>query len=238
MFDYILSKKYVILLILICVIFLILVAKAFEYIPSSDNAEKRVRNETGTQSYNQESINKNSNYNENKYDENDEYEDDYREQQDKKNEYTKYKSKKNANSQGDSNYYEEVEEVNAPHDSIYESNVYVNNNSNDNNGLSEYLKARKYLSEGNFSKALSELEKAKNLTSDKELLSLIYQGMALTYANNREYVTALSYANKAYDVSPSLAGQVLIIKIYKASGQTDQAITRLNNIIEQEFATK
>ena len=61
MFDYINSKKYIILLFSICIIFLILVAKAFEYLPSANNTNINKETVAGTQSNNDQ----NDNYNEN-----------------------------------------------------------------------------------------------------------------------------------------------------------------------------
>ena len=232
MFDYINSKKYIILLFSICIIFLILVAKAFEYLPSANNTNINKETEAGTQSNNDQ----NDNYNEN---ENSEYTDD----DDGYTEEERRNRKNLSNNSSHSNMQEDVDEVEAPRGSVHESNININNNYDTNNAQDEiavkaYLNARNLLSEGKRAEALTEFENAQYLTQNKELLALIYQGIALTYANEKIYETALSYANKAVNISPSLAGQVLIVKIYKASGQTEQAKIKLNNIIQQEFTSK
>ena len=87
----------------------------------------------------------------------------------------------------------------------------------------------------NYTEALNEFQKAANLTDDKELQAQSYEGIAEVYAINRKYGTALSFAYKAYNNSPSSAREMLIAKIYYKAGETDKAINQMNSVLKREF---
>ena len=89
--------------------------------------------------------------------------------------------------------------------------------------------------ENDYTNALSEFQKAEENADNDELKAMCYENIAEIYAINRKYGTALSFASKAYKLSPSDTREMLIAKIYYQAGQTDNAITRINNALKKSF---
>ena len=232
------SKKYMFLLILICLIFAILVIKAFDYLPKQQVVMVEQANQNNVEAAT--TINNSAKTTE---DEN------------KNVETTQVKPKKNQKSgvlyRRQNSMHEEgsvsvsentsFEEIDAPPGAIEEDLPNSNNGktaaenrlSNEDLALKAIINARKYFSAGRTSEALEEYQKVAELTNDNELLAESYDGISELYAKNKRFSTALSFAGKAYKSSPSLAREFFIAKIYYMAGQTDTAITRLNNMLKR-----
>lgn len=242
MFDNYNSKKYIFLLVIICMVFGFLIIKAFDYLP--DNQVEDIDN-TETSNINKIIDNTtNKNYN-GKDSEDEEHEDDsYSEKKINTKSGILYQDPLTVNSQ------EQIEEINAPHGSINETTIYneeENNNhdnenaqglSNDEKALRAIINARKLTKAGNQTDAINSYNKVQELTQDNELLSEAYEGIAELYAKDKKYGSALTFAAKAYKASPSLSGELLIAKIYYSAGKTDTAITRVNNMVKRGFTVK
>lgn len=219
------SKKYMILLILICLVFTIFIIKAFDYLPAED---VEITNN------NTENINTPATVNEQDEQKFIDNADDniYKPQ---KRSGVIYKSKYSLTDE------QNFDEIDAPGDIINESSASLVKNDNNLSATGEVLAlkyiidARRYTADGDLSAALNEYKKAMELTNDNELKSEIYQGVATLYAKNEKYDTALTFANKANELSSTTERQFLIAKIYYLNGQSDLAIKKMNNILRQGF---
>ena len=99
-----------------------------------------------------------------------------------------------------------------------------------------FATAYKLRSEKQFVKALEEYKKIPELTSDSNLVARSYEETATIYAIVKRYGTALSYAQKAYNMSPSSSREMLLARIYYKTGEIDKATTRINNVLKRDFA--
>ena len=227
------SKKYILLLVVICAMFLILIIKAFDYLPQKeDNIEDNYNSVEYVNNINQPS---NSDINDS--------ERIIKKEQDE--EKDKHKSghidffKPNTNNYEKENALTTLTEIDVP-SGVKEELPKVDNNSgtitDDNESALNILANAKKLKQNNdYSNALSELQKVVEHTDSEELKAISYEMIAEIYAINRRYGTALSFANKAYQTSPSASREMLIAKIYYQSGQTDTAINRINNALKKNF---
>ena len=217
------SKKYMIMLIAICVLFFVLVIKAFEYIPDADNdiiKRKHIEN-----------INTPADVAESENDADDEAEDDVDDE-------------------------EEVEliepeavgmmEIEAPKGiGIKKEETATVGEATDAADISKEDKALIALNGANKlrisnkkSEALKEYMKIPEMTDDKMLIASSYEGIAMLYAAEKRYGTALSYAAKAYNLSPSISNQLLLARIYYRTGDTDKSVNYVNNILRRDFSAE
>ncbi len=226
------SKKYIILLVFICIIFTIFVVKAFDYLPEKQELSSVQNINTIAQST---SIPENSN--------NDVVQN---EDTPKKNQKSGvlYKNEYGLHEEISNNTEKTVKSVSAPEMTIIDEEIpnpdnYVKESTSENKLSNEELalkciiNARKYVNADELSKAIEEYQKVAELTSDKELLAESYDGISYLYAKNKRYSTALSFAGKAYSSSPSLAREFFIAKVYYMAGQTDTAISRINSMLKR-----
>ncbi len=222
------SKKYIFLLILVCSVFAIFIIKAFDYLP-----DKSVES-------NNNNINVNNQYQSPITAENQNY------QQPQNQNYDPERHKsghvdfmpKPAQEQNSKNDYEEIK---APK-GTYEDDINVINNNSSNTTYSpddlavkSLVNAIKLKNMSDYSNALNELQKVSEYTNDSELLALSYEKTAEIYAIQRRFGTALSFAGKAYNTAPNSYREMLIARIYYQSGDTQTAITRLNNLLTKGF---
>ena len=219
------SKKFVLLMILVCVIFFIMIVKAFEYIPEamddSYTFEKRLEN-----------LNKANENTEDNTSENIEQEKD--------------KHKLNiVLPQGD--YIPEIEDDNdldLPPQTLGNTNDYTE--SQDNNGKTEITpeqqranilnSARAYKKNKQYIDALKEYQKVLEQTSDKTELASLYEEIAVLYATVKKYGTALSFAQQAYNMEPTTSREMLLARIYYKTGDIVKSKQRVNNVLQRDFA--
>ena len=225
------SKKYIFLIIIVCLMFIIFIIKAFDYLPEKPD------------------ISDNDSYNSTEY----------------INEINKPLNRENINSaqvtaddsktdpdrhkSGHIDFFKpkktELEEttiieIDTP-TGVKEDITPQNNNleyiqtPNSETAFNNFLKGKKYKKENDYTKALSEFQIAEENADNDELKAMCCENIAEIYAINRKYGTALSFATKAYNLSPSDAREMLIAKIYYQAGQTDSAITRINNALKRSF---
>ena len=227
------SKKYIILLILICIVFTIFIVKAFDYLPdksvdgynTSVNSQTTQTNQNNYNSQNQpQDINQNQNQNqpENNYD-----------PERNKSGHIDFMPQQNENNRND------FEEINAPrgvNEDIYTPNTQSKTMiSSDEMAMITLFNATKFKSEGDYKKALEELQRIPELTTEREVVASGYEKIAEIYALEKKYSTALSFAGKAYSTSPNANREMLIARIYYQSGETEKAVTRLNDILYRGF---
>lgn len=229
------SKKYIFLLIVICIMFVIFVVKAYDYLPEDEmnniDTGTTVTNENYNTTFNTTSniVRRNNDSEEYKYNNEDDTE------KHKSGHIDFFKPYK-------SNNYDDIEEIDAPEGALKEDlpkqtedEKNTETVSNDEIALKCFINGKKYKSEKDYSNALTELQRIPDLTNDKELNAMSYEEIAEIYAVMKKYGTALSFASKAYQASPSYSREILIARIYYNAGDTENAIKRMNNALKRGF---
>ena len=227
------SKKYLALMVLVCIIFVIIIVKAYDYLPdkSVENYNNpmintQAQNINNTQNFSQDNTNNQTSNLDQNYDPN------------------RHKSGHIDYMHNETRSYNknDFEEINAPK-GTNEDNIQTFENSNtsqlaltsDELAIRALFNANKLKSSSDYNSAITELQKVAEYTSDKEILATSYEKIAELYAIQRRYGTALSFAGKAYSTSPNVNREMLIARIYYQSGETDNAVSRLNNILSKGF---
>lgn len=227
------SKKFLIMLLLICLVFFILIIKAFEYIPMTDKDAIVSRN-------NIENLNKPA-------------EENAEEQQNNQNEQTEkptldvkltpdFVDKQKNEVQTDATKTTEPLEniTDLPEDTI------ATNNSEETKSIELtpeekadkiLLAAQKYKKDKQYVKALEEYQKIPTITNDTTTIARSYEEIATIYAIVKRYGTALSYAQKAYNMSPSSSREMLLARLYYKTGDIDKATKRINNVLQRDFSS-
>ena len=209
------SAKFMIFIIIICGAFAALVGNAYRYLPSEDNKKDYVQFEQK----------ENSNFvaeekNDKEYEEKTSVEKDEEVIEEKRN--TKFEEEKK----------EEIQEKK----DIEEFEV-IGNNIPKNDELTIVLNnAKKSFSDKNFTKAVEEYQNALTLTSDNKIKAECYEQIASIQAISKRYGTALSYAQKAFNMEPTTSREVLLARLYYKTGNTERANQRMNNVLQRDFS--
>ena len=96
--------------------------------------------------------------------------------------------------------------------------------------------AKNYRQSHKYANAIAEYQKAVSLTDDNSIKAQCYENIAKIYANSKRYGSALSFAQKAFNTQPSTAREVLLARLYYKTGDVDKATTRINNVLQRDFA--
>ena len=231
------SKKFLVLLVLICVVFLIVIIKAFEYIPVTDDDAIISRN-------NIENINKPA----------------QDEAEQATNENAENKEKKTLDITLTPDFVQKPkaetpkeEKVAEPLENITDSPSDAVEANSDGSGAVQaekkveltpeekaektFLTAQKYKRDRQFVKALQEYQKIPAITNDTSMVARSYEEIATIYAIVKKYGTALSYAQKAYNMSPSSSREMLLARLYYKTGDIDKATRRINNVLQRDFSS-
>ena len=218
------SKKFLILLIAVCLVFLIIIIKAFEYLPDQTASNDR----ESLQQINRISsgdVSENSENNE-----------------DSSVEEAENKPAKKTLNITLPHYNEapELIEIEAPKgtgseisdESKEEKKVELTKEEK----ITKALEAgKKYKAEKQYIAALEEFNSITNLTNDKVIISNSYEEIAKIYAISKRYGSALSFAEKAYNMNPSSEKEMLLARLYYKTGSIDKATRRVNNILQRDF---
>lgn len=84
-------------------------------------------------------------------------------------------------------------------------------------------------------KAITEYQNALTLAENSKQKAACYEEIARIYALAKKYGTALSFAQKAYNTSPSTSREVLLARLYYKTGNADKASDRINNVLRRDF---
>lgn len=95
--------------------------------------------------------------------------------------------------------------------------------------------AQRYKDNKQYVKAISEYQKAISLTTDIKTKANCYEEISSIYAIAKRYGTALSFAQKAYNMVPTTAREILLARLYYKTGDADKATTRMNNVLRRDF---
>lgn len=231
------SKKFLVLLVLICVVFLIVIIKAFEYIPVTDDDAIISRN-------NIENINKPA----------------QDEAEQATNENAENKEKKTLDITLTPDFVQKPKTETPKEEKVAESlenitdlpsdAVEANSDGSDavqaekkveltpeEKAEKTFLTAQKYKRDRQFVKALQEYQKIPAITNDTSMVARSYEEIATIYAIVKKYGTALSYAQKAYNMSPSSSREMLLARLYYKTGDIDKATRRINNVLQRDFSS-
>ena len=226
------SKKYIILLLVVCFLFLILVIKAFDYLPAQNINDENMpikenvveEQSNGEAGNSQEEI-KEETENENK--------DNIEENQESTKSGVLYKS----NDYEINSMFEESE-IELPKSQLDDVPPIIeelpNKLSPAEIALKSIINARKYTQVNDYTNAINEYKNAIKNTKDKDILAEVYDGIAQVYILNKNYKTALSFAEKANELSPSFTREFVIAKILYVSGNTGDAINKINKILKSK----
>ena len=99
-----------------------------------------------------------------------------------------------------------------------------------------FLDAQKLKDEKQYVKALEEYKSILEKNIDSNTNARCYEEMAGIYSIVKRYGTALSYAQKAYSIAPSSNRELLIARLYYKTGDIDKATKKINNILQRDFS--
>lgn len=233
------SKSFLIILFLICAVFLVLIIKAFSYIPDSDSNQIVSRNaniNTNTQQEQPvtEQVETDTNTNV-----------DTKETiTQKNNEAVVKEEKKSLNvpflKPGSQENLENIEdlpkEAEAANSSDSNSEQAPAEPTIEEKVMKIFLDADKLKKDKQYVKAIEEYQKISTMTNDTNTIAKSYEEIATIYAIVKRYGTALSYAQKAYNMSPSSSREMLLARLYYKTGDMDKATRRINNILQRDFS--
>lgn len=110
-----------------------------------------------------------------------------------------------------------------------------NSKTTDNETISPFDNAIKLKNEKKYQEALNQfVEIAKN-NNDNKLKSSCYEEISQIYALNKKYGTALSYAQKSFNLNPNTRRELLLARLYYKTGDITNATKRVNNILQRDF---
>ena len=230
------SKKFLILLVVICVVFFIVVAKAFEYLPDSEANKSMVKHadideinrpRKQVQENTEEQLEQNSkeeglNVTLNVRDEAPELDEPV----------TKIETPQKMPEPTEA--LEPISDSGEP--VAIEQNSQTTLTPEEQTELS-FASAKKYKEQKQYVKALEEYKKILASSTDTNTRARCYEEIANVYAIVKRYGSALSYAQKAYNLAPSSSREVLLARLYYKTGDIDKATTRINNVLQRDFSS-
>ncbi len=225
------SKKFLIMLLLICVVFLVVIIKAFEYIPVTDKDAVISRN-------NIENINKPASDSEETASENENTENVEKKTLDI-NLTPDFVEKPKTEPLKEEKVVEPLENItDLPKDAV-EANSEAKpvELTPEEKAEKVFITAQKYRKDRQFVKALEEYQKIPTITNDTATVARSYEEIATIYAIVKRYGTALSFAQKAYNMSPSSSREMLLARLYYKTGDIDKATRRINNVLQRDFSS-
>lgn len=235
------SKKYIILVVIICILFAILTIKAFDYLPESDSNRADYSNRAGNHvvDVTDREVAESA-------DDVDDSDDDNNEDDDSEQEDSEYNEQHKSGHIDfmPKSYYEnsiELDEIPAPKGTV-EEEVNISENAqttlkqpNDELAMKHIISGKSLKLSNDISKALDEFQQAIDTADDNEIKAIGYESIAEIYASQRKFGTALSFANKANSIAPSNSRELLIARINFSAGQTNEAVIITNNLMKKSF---
>ena len=225
------SKKFLILLLVICLVFFVAVIKAFEYLPTSD---KEVLKRASIDEINKPAQETSDKENEVQKDE------------DNVGEETKSDAKTILVDDSKPAEAKSVEEGIEPLENIDSEDNSVASKSEETSKPVEltpqekadkiFATAQKFRDDKQYVKALEEYQKIPSVTSNTKTIARSYEEIATIYAIVKRYGTALAYAQKAYNTSPSSSREMLLARLYYKTGDIEKATRRVNNVLQRDFS--
>ena len=210
------SKKFLILILIVCVAFLVLIINAFEYLPNKSGDE--IINRT-----NVEEINKTA---------------EPVETEEAKEQPKEERGTLNINLDQPTKVDEpeKLEPIAVDGDNTVAEDAKPVELTPEQKADEAFRAAKAYRHSKQYVKALEEYQKIPMITKDNDTIARSYEEIAFIYATVKRYGTALSFAQKAYNMSPSSSREVLLARLYYKTGDMDKATTRINNVLQRDFS--
>ena len=230
------SKSFLIILFLICAVFLVLIIKAFSFIPDS-NADKVVSRNMTASTPNPPGVEQSIKEEDNAVQE--------EAQAEQKTDIVNavQDRQQSTMSQPKPNEQETLENIDElPQEASAEnlSNNATNTEpaapSVEEQVMKIFVEAGKLKKDKQYVKAIEEYQKISTITQDTDAIAKSYEEIAAIYAIVKRYGTALSYAQKAYNMSPSSSREMLLARLYYKTGDMDKATRRINNVLQRDFS--
>ena len=215
------SKKFLILTLVVCVAFFVVIARAFQYIPNQDNNRIVQPKIEDINSVSNSSSEEEENATEN-------------EATTPAEEEQKAPVEKEKVSQKPSEELENIEDL--PKEAAAENAPTEPELTPEEKAEKAFFTAQKYKKEKQYVKALEEYKKISEITNDTATIARSYEEIATIYAIVKRYGTALSYAQKAYNMAPSSSREMLLARLYYKTGDIDKATRRINNVLQRDFS--
>ena len=97
-------------------------------------------------------------------------------------------------------------------------------------------KAENYKKAGDYLKAAETYASMADAETEADKKADLYEAASQAYGMGKRYGTALSYAQRAYNLSPSTSREVLLARLYYKTGDIDKANDRMNNVLRRDFS--
>ncbi len=234
------SKTFLIILLLICAVFLVLVIKAFSYIPDSNSNKIVSRNASvnvARKTYHEDRVQER----EENIEQSASVDSEDAEPQER---HTVVNSEKSDSTDMRVSEQEALENIDVPAESsVNEAGGEISSSDSQSEISPEEKVLRIFFDAGKmkkvkqYVKAIEEYQKIATVTNDTDTIAKSYEEIATVYAIVKRYGTALSYAQKAYNMSPSSSREMLLARLYYKTGDIDKATRRINNVLQRDFSS-
>lgn len=118
-------------------------------------------------------------------------------------------------------------------------NISDNNNDDDSSDSTfenTFSEAASLVEQKQLVQAIEKYQEAVKLAETTKQKADCYENISRVYALAKKYGTALSFAQKAYNMSPSTNRETLLARLYYKTGSTDKATERMNYILRRDFS--
>lgn len=190
----------------ICLIFVLVVANAYKYLPEEDIAQTP-KKEIIKESFDNKKVIKSINNDDIDIEEN--------------------------SLNDNSNLENDIEE---PLEIDLENNIEQQVSSSNDKQIDDILKnAMRLLYEKNYSSSIFEFEKALEIADNNTDKAFCYDKIALNYAFQNRYNKSLEMAKKAYSTLPNSQREFFIARLYNKMGNFEESEKIIKNIMNREF---
>ena len=116
-------------------------------------------------------------------------------------------------------------ELNASEQSVQKNSPYEDS----------ILQATKAKEEKNYTEAINNFSNALTLTDNLSNKAVCYESIATIHAIQKHYGSAISFAQKAYNLEPTTQRELLLARLYYKTGEINKANDRMNSILQRDF---
>ena len=213
------TLKYLGLIIFVCVVFMIIVGQAYNYIPVEEkNIIQTQQNPSPTiikyePEYKTESVTQNN-----------------EQEEITNNNETFFKRQENSITKQKFTIIPELEPLEPINKTLKKEE-----NTNATTFESKLKTAKQFRKNREFEKAIIEFQTALELIENEDEKALCYEEIANTFAITKRYGSAITYAQKAYRIKPSSSLEFLLARLYYKTGNIDKATNRIDFILKKDF---
>ena len=124
-----------------------------------------------------------------------------------------------------------------PLETIYEDTPgeTISDNSITKNDESNIARIEDLMLSEKYTEALELCKKTIEYSNDDSVKARAYEKMANIYAISRHYGSALSAAQRAFNLKPTTSRETLLARLYYKTGDIDKATSRINNVLRRDF---